>query len=533
MKKLLFLIILIHFPTFSEVLSPLDMFPFADKAGSTNTTAISKSDPSLIGWADGYTGISYGPGVTDNWKTPQKALGPATGNALDVVCLGDGGQITMTFFLPIIDGEGFDFAIFENGFSSTFLELAWVEVSSDGTHFVRFPNYYAGIQPISNSHDPTYIYGLASKYKAGYGHPFDLNELQEAYDEVLIEQPAFFSDDYTTQLTNNFPHLDLNNIRYVRLIDIVGDGSANDTEGYTIYDPYPTSGSAGFDLEAVGVINRQSVSGAAQTITFPTIPNQKLSTGHITLHASSDSSLPVSYTVLDGPATIDGNQLTFTNTGEIVIQAIQTGNGTYAPADPITRSFHVAEKLQHIWIEPIPNLIANSGSWQIQATANSGLPVYLEIASGPYTAYANPTTHLLFIGSATGTVQLRATQSGNETYAPAEDITIEFDIVESGATNASQTFAEWSANADAPQLFIQASINQYAEPVMQFTFASDRRMLGRTLFQSSGSLTDNWSNAIPEIVSCGTTNNQTLMNVHVPIDESRKFYRLLLEENAE
>jgi len=35
----------------------------------------------------------------------------------------------------------------------------------------------------------------------------------------------------------------------------VGDGSNLDSLGEVIYDPYPTSGSAGFDLDAVGVSN--------------------------------------------------------------------------------------------------------------------------------------------------------------------------------------------------------------------------------------------------------------------------------------
>ena len=44
-------------------------------------------------------------------------------------------------------------------------------------------------------------------------------------------------------------------VRWVRLVDIVGDGSCTDSFGRVIYDPYPTEGSAGFDLDAVGVIN--------------------------------------------------------------------------------------------------------------------------------------------------------------------------------------------------------------------------------------------------------------------------------------
>jgi len=35
----------------------------------------------------------------------------------------------------------------------------------------------------------------------------------------------------------------------------VGDGSCTDSFGNVIYDPHPTEGSAGFDLDAVGVLN--------------------------------------------------------------------------------------------------------------------------------------------------------------------------------------------------------------------------------------------------------------------------------------
>ncbi len=36
----------------------------------------------------------------------------------------------------------------------------------------------------------------------------------------------------------------------------MGDGSYLDTWGNIIYDPYPTTGSAGFDLDAIGVLNQ-------------------------------------------------------------------------------------------------------------------------------------------------------------------------------------------------------------------------------------------------------------------------------------
>lgn len=94
--------------------------PYADKAGAVSTTAVHKDDSSLIAWATGYQDLSYGAGVSDDWKTPSRALGEAQGTSSDILCLGRGGQVTLTFQNPIVDGAGADFAVFENSFSDTF-----------------------------------------------------------------------------------------------------------------------------------------------------------------------------------------------------------------------------------------------------------------------------------------------------------------------------------------------------------------------------------------------------------------------------
>ncbi len=208
--------------------------PYAPKAGQPGSTAIHMDDADFVAWATGYTNLTYGSNVDDTWKTPGKALGKAVGTSFDIVCLGRGGQITMTFDKAITNGADWDFAVFENGFSDTFLELACVEVSSDGVNFFRFDNdsLTSGSVAGFGNIDPTDITGLASKYKQAYGTPFDLEELKDASDL-----------------------LDVGNVTHVRIVDIIGDGTCLDTSGDVIYDPYPTSGSAGFDLDAVGVIN--------------------------------------------------------------------------------------------------------------------------------------------------------------------------------------------------------------------------------------------------------------------------------------
>jgi len=208
--------------------------PYAPAAGQPGSTAIHKDSPVFVGWATGWQDYVVGSDCDVIWQTPAKALGKAVGDSYDIVCLGNGGRITMTFDKPIANGPGWDFAVFENSFNDTFLELAYVEVSSNGVDFFRFPNESLTASPVPafGAVDPTNIDGLAGKYRQGYGTPFDLD-----------------------QLAGVSPLLNVNSISFVRIQDIVGDGSYLDTSGKPIYDPHPTVGSGGFDLDAIGVIH--------------------------------------------------------------------------------------------------------------------------------------------------------------------------------------------------------------------------------------------------------------------------------------
>ncbi len=262
MKKrpqILLLLLLPSLGSFAESYYGTNYVLSAPAAGEPGSTAIHMASNAIVAWADGYTNVQYGVEVDAQWMTPEKALGPADGIAEEIVSLGRGGQITLTFSNGIGDRSGADFSVFENGVSDGFLELAWVEVSSDGTNFVRFPNYSDTPYPIGAYGElwTRWVYGLASKYRLGYGTPFDLNELRIAYNAQLAGNTDF-SADFATELTNNFPLLDLNHITHVRLVDIVG-GTAFDAAGSIIYDPYATVGSAGFDLDAVGVLNESFV----------------------------------------------------------------------------------------------------------------------------------------------------------------------------------------------------------------------------------------------------------------------------------
>ena len=260
-------------PLYSFVYEVVEDYPWHDDEG------VSKDDSSLIAWADGCseferghdrTDIDDNPGTYGDMDKPSQAYGPATGDNFDVVVLGNHGSITLAFSSGIRNGDGFDFAVFENALGDTsadsFLaELGYVEVSSDGINFVRFdsvsrtassPGGYGNI----HVHD---VYGLCGMHPNAYGTslgtPFDLDWLKNK--KTVVEGIV-----------------DLNSITHVRIIDIPGNGEEadaegdliSDTENYlapsiyfpchdsfgnVIYDAFRTWGTGGVDLEAIGVIN--------------------------------------------------------------------------------------------------------------------------------------------------------------------------------------------------------------------------------------------------------------------------------------
>jgi len=207
-------------------------------AGDPDADAIGHDDARIRGWAAGWvTPVVWGSDNDPDAQDPRRALGPAGEDPLDATSLGNGGALTLALPWAIGDGPGPELAVFENGFSDQFLELAFVEVSSDGEHFARFDALALDLEPVSGygTLDASRIAGLAGRYRIGYGTPFDLASLA-FHPEVRAGR------------------VDLSAITLVRVVDIIGDGCTHDAFGAPIYDPTPTFGTAGFDLDGVAVL---------------------------------------------------------------------------------------------------------------------------------------------------------------------------------------------------------------------------------------------------------------------------------------
>lgn len=228
-------------------ISSTSLAQFAPAPPDPNSTAIFKDDVSISFWANDIV-------LHRSWQNiADTSLGKATvgiaENALGAannlfVSLGDNGSAILTFPVAIYNENGYDFAVFENGFAQNndsinfyFMELGLVEVSQNGVDFIAFPstsNLDTSTQIGSfGTSDCSKINNLAGKYPLNYGTPFDLEDLG------------------------------LDSIVSIKIIDAVGSldskYSSFDSQGNKINDPFPTPyPSSGFDLNAVAALNQKT-----------------------------------------------------------------------------------------------------------------------------------------------------------------------------------------------------------------------------------------------------------------------------------
>jgi hypothetical protein len=178
--------------------------------------------------------VSFEPGPGAGFgrdEFPDVVLGPPAGagtgaGALDVLSLGAGGTIVLAFGdRAIANGLGADLVVFENPFwaggdpASVFAELGEVSVSPDGTDWRTFSCDPAGIGegrfPGCAGWTPTFEYDPADV--------LPIDPVQTGGDVFDLEEVG------------------LESARYVRIRDLSDGGEGT---------------SAGFDLDAVGVIHQ-------------------------------------------------------------------------------------------------------------------------------------------------------------------------------------------------------------------------------------------------------------------------------------
>ncbi|MEP1097385.1 MAG: MBG domain-containing protein [Cyclobacteriaceae bacterium] len=204
-----------------------------------------------------------------------------------------------------------------------------------------------------------------------------------------------------------------------------------------------------------------------QTITFENLADRTFGDMDFELTASASSELPVTYSVVSGPISVNGATISINGVGDATIAAEQNGNTNYNAASKVTQSFSIAKADQEITIEPIPDKLTSDDPFAISATTDSGLDLTYKV-DGPAEIDALTIT---LTGQA-GTATLTVTQVGNENYNPVEGI-IKFEITEEMALTVVDDLI---------------SIRFYPNPASEFLIIDSAEPISARLFDLHGKL---------------------------------------------
>ena len=141
-----------------------------------------------------------------------------------------------------------------------------------------------------------------------------------------------------------------------------------------------------------------------QTIDFPAIADVTTLSGPFNISATASSGLPVSFNIISGPATIDGNTITLTGAvGAVLVRASQAGDSQYNPAQAVDQTFQVSTPptdgidLELMVVPSPPNLVIWNSLTLTFTVTNSGS----EAASGITVAVPIPKSEGLVVAGGT------------------------------------------------------------------------------------------------------------------------------------
>jgi hypothetical protein len=172
--------------------------------------------------------------------------------------------------------------------------------------------------------------------------------------------------------------------------------------------------------------NFKLVRKADQTISFDPLAGRTYGDPDFALSATATSGLPVSFSILSGPAVISGDTVHLTGIGIVTVRASQVGNNNYNAAVDVTQSFQVAKADQIILFSALPDKTYGDTPFTVSATGGGSDNPITFSASGSCTS-SGPDGSTITITSA-GSCAVTASEAGNSNYNAAVDVSRSFTV---------------------------------------------------------------------------------------------------------
>jgi uncharacterized repeat protein (TIGR03803 family) len=285
-----------------------------------------------------------------------------------------------------------------------------LDISTGTTRISPFDAITTGSGPIANvAFSGEKLYGIAQS--GGANNKGTLYEMD--LDAGVVTKKLDLDNSVTQQGLVTGPN--------GKLLGFFADGGTTKKGSLFEYDPFTNSlnnvlefnGTNGANPNGDLLINRNW-----QLITFNQPPAASSSVTTVTLNASANSELPISFVSSDPTiATVSGNVATILKSGSVLITATQPGNGMYEPAPPVSRILTI-KKSQSISFEGIAEKTFGAAAFSVAATATSNLPVSFSSSNTSVATVSGNT--ITIIGA--GTTNITANQTGDLEFDAAPGV---------------------------------------------------------------------------------------------------------------
>jgi len=344
---------------------PTGNTPIAIVHGDFNNDG--KPDLAVANWFAGTLTVLLGDGTAGFTRQPDVAFVP-TGYAPEWLAVGDidgdgaldiavavaGDPPISELFILFGDGmgrfQGAALGIFN--FAGGPVGVALADFNGDGRLDVATANYGTGTASVFLGAPVLSAINLmvsASTPAPTVGAPFQVIGLSQPSGFEPPTGTVTLHDGSTVVSTESF---DLGTVVF---------GVTASTAGvHTLVATYPGDLRTGGSTSSPLTVN---IGKGNQTISFPPPPNYPYGDAPFEVAAFASSGLPVTLTVISGPAKISGSLLTLTGVGTVTLQASQTGNANYLPAPIVQQQFQVVAAVLNI------DAVLNAASYSVGAFA--------------------------------------------------------------------------------------------------------------------------------------------------------------------
>lgn len=181
------------------------------------------------------------------------------------------------------------------------------------------------------------------------------------------------------------------------------------------YSTVATVADSNYQGSATGTL---TIAKATQIITFSALADKTYGDAPFNVSASSSSSLPVSFSIVSGPATVAGSTVTITGAGNVIVRASQAGDSNYNAASDVDRTFNVAKASATITLTNLSQTYDGSAKAATATTNPSGLSGVAITYNGSATAPTNAGSYSV-VASLTNANYQAANASGSLIIAKA------------------------------------------------------------------------------------------------------------------